>query len=50
MLYSSYTSIYEKKRVVIIEYAIKISLNKKKKEKVNYQFLPNFPQFLNLFE
>jgi len=33
---SLHTSIYEKRRVVMIEYAIKICSNKKRKEKVNH--------------
>jgi len=39
MLYPSHTSIYKKRRVVMIEYAIKIYLNKKRKEKVDKHFL-----------
>jgi len=48
---TSYISIYEKRRVGMIENTIQISLNKKRKEKVNYQFFPKFSSiYLNLFE
>jgi len=33
----------------MIEYYIKICLNKKRKEKVNHQFLPNFPEFFQIY-
>jgi len=36
ILCSSYTCIYEKRRVVMIEYAIKKILNKERKEKGNH--------------
>jgi len=49
MLCSSYTCIwienYEKRRVVVVKYLFKNFLNKKKKERVNYQFLQNYLHF-----
>jgi len=46
MLYSSHTSIYEKRRVGIIEYSIKIYLNKERKKKVNNYFSLDFIDFI----
>jgi len=47
MLYPSYTSIHEKRRVVImIEYAIKIYFNNKRKGKVYLYFSLDFIEFI----
>jgi len=46
MLCPFHTSIHEKRRVVIIEYTIKIYLNKERKEKVNFYFSLDFTEFI----
>jgi len=46
MLYLSYTSIYEKRRVIIIEYAIKIHFNNERKGKVYLYFSLDFTEFI----
>jgi len=52
LLYSSHTSIHEKRRVVImIEYAIKIYFNNERKGKVYLYFSLDFTEFiLNFIE
>ena len=42
MLYLFHTFIYEKRRVVMIEHAIKICLNEERKEKDNHHFSLDF--------
>jgi len=46
MLYSSHTSIHEKRRVIMIEYAIKIYFNNERKEKVHLYFSLDFTEFI----
>jgi len=46
MLYPFYTSIHEKRRVIIIEYAIKIHFNNERKGKVYLYFSLDFTEFI----
>jgi len=46
MLYLSYISIHEKRRVIIIEYAIKIYFNDERKGKVHLYFSLDFTEFI----
>jgi len=46
MLYPSHISIHEKKRVIMIEYAIKIYINNERKGKVYIYFSLDFTEFI----
>jgi len=39
---------YEKERIVMIEYSVKIYSNKRRKEKESHQFSPNSPYFIKI--